>query len=437
MVWNLIEYATTFIESWIYANFMIRFLQVKNRKHMFLTYFMIVLTNFIITTSLNNLMLYEGLLGFIRILFNFVYAILLFKGNIFEKLFSSFITDTSILLINYLTLNVLCILFSMDMTGLVTDRGIFRITYIFITKFLFFLFTRILIKIKQHEHYTFSKIEWITLSAVFIITMSVEIEIFQLALMYDMSSQNPTAICAGVGLIAVNILVYIIMRQISKKNEENIALLMDKMQLEVYKSHLTDSEKQHEEIQQIRHDMKNHLQYISGLIQEQATDEAQNYIEDMLKNKLNFGYAHIKTGCKVVDIIANSKLSECSAKSIRIVTSTSHFELDMEDIDVCVVLGNLFDNAMEACCKVANERFLYFEMVQNKGYVHLVIKNSIEAPVLETNPELVTTKRDKKTHGIGLKSVKSVVKKYDGMMSFYEEHDMFVIDVWLPARKTE
>lgn len=437
MVWNLIEYATTFIEYWIYANFMIRFLQVKNRHQTFLAYFLIISTNFIITTILNYFMLYEGALGIIRILINFGYAVLLLKGSIFEKLFASFITDTSVLLINYVTLNVLCNVFSTDMTEIATDRGILRITAIFITKFLFFLLTRLLIKNKQHEHYTFTTMEWSTLSAVFIITMFVEIEIFQLTLTYEMSTQSPAAISAGVGLIAVNILVYIIMRQISKKNEENIALLMDKMQLEVYRSQLAESEKQHEEIKQIRHDMKNHLQYISGLIQEQASAEAQNYLEDMLKNKLDFGYADVKTGSRVVDIIANSKLSVCNANQIRTAISISHFELDMEDIDICIVLGNLFDNAIEACCKVANERFLYFEMVQNKGYVHLILKNTIEASVLETNPELLTTKGEKNLHGVGLRSVKSVVKKYNGMMSFYEEHDMFVIDVWLPARKTE
>lgn len=56
---------------------------------------------------------------------------------------------------------------------------------------------------------------------------------------------------------------------------------------------------------------------------------------------------------------------------------------------------------------------------------------------MKTNPELHTTKGEKKLHGVGLRSVKSVIKKYNGMMSFYEEHDMFVIDVWMPARKTE
>lgn len=273
MVWNLIEYATTFIEYGIYANFMIRFLQVKIKQQTVLAYSLIVLTNFIITTILNYYMLFEGTLGIIRILINFGYAVWLLKGNIFEKLFASFITDTSVLLINYVTMNSLCQMFSLNLTELASDKGILRITTLFTTKFLFFLLTRLLIKIKQHEHYTFSTIEWATLSAVFIITMFVGIEIFQLAYMYQMSTQTPAVIGAGIGLIAVNILVYIIMRWISKKNEENIVLLMDKKQLEVYKSQLVESEKQHEEMQQIRHDMKNHLQYISGLIQEQATEK--------------------------------------------------------------------------------------------------------------------------------------------------------------------
>ena len=208
--------------------------------------------------------------------------------------------------------------------------------------------------------------------------MLVEMQIFKISYMYEISTQNIASIGAGVGLFTVNILVYCIMRQMSRKNQENTSLLIDKMQLEVYKSQLVNLEKQQEEIKQICHDMKNHLQYISGLIQVQAYDEAQNYLEDMLKSKLDLGYTNVITGNRVVDIIANSKLSVCNANQIKTAISISQFDLGMEDIDVCVVLGNLLDNAIEACCKVESERFLFFEMVQNKGYVHLTLKNPLK-----------------------------------------------------------
>lgn len=435
MVWTIIEYAATAIECWIWTAFLCRFLKCKSNIPSILIYGIIFIFNFGITSFLNSFTLFEGFLGIVRIIINFGLAYFLLKGSAFEKLFASFILDITAILIHYIIMNIICRFFSVNMTELAADKGILRLTTLFIILFLFFLFTKIMLKMRNHDLYVFTKSEWLTLSAVFIITMSVEVQIFKIAYTFEMSIQNPDAIGAGLGLFTVNILVYCIMRQMSRKNQENTTLLIDKMQLEVYKSQLVDSEKQQEDIKQIRHDMRNHLQYISGLIQVQAYDKAQNYLEDILKSKLDFGYVNVKTGSRVVDIIANSKLSLCNANKIRTATTISHFELDMEDIDICIVLGNLFDNAIEACCKVESERFLFFEMVQNKGYVHLTLKNSIEGSVLETNPELHTTKEEKKLHGVGLRSVKSVVTKYDGMMSFYEEHDMFVIDVWLPAKK--
>ena len=372
-----IEHAATIVECWIYANFLIRFLGIKTEPNVIYTYTAMILVNFIITSVFNHFMLFEGQLGIIRIIANIVLSTVLLKGTWFDKIFSSVIADTSVLLINYITMNTLCRVFFMDMTQLASSTGFQRLMTLFITKFLFFILTRILIKIKQKERYLFSKLEWITLTAVFMITLFVEMEIFRMAYQFDMAMESASAIGAGAGLISVNVLVSFLMRQISKKNQENASLLMDKMQMEVYENQLSDFETQYEEMKQIRHDMKNHIQYISALIQNNSISEAQKYLEDMVNNQMNFGYAGVKTGNRAVDVIANAKLSVCSSNHIRTVISIGSFTLAMDDVDICAVLGNLFDNAIEACSQVAREKFLYFEMVQNKGYVHLVMKNSI------------------------------------------------------------
>ena len=262
-----------------------------------------------------------------------------------------------------------------------------------------------------------------------------ELEIFNLSFKYELSTQSPFAIGAAIGLICINILVYTLMRRISYVNAEKTALLIDKMQLELYKTQLADSEKQYQEMRQIRQDMKNHLQCISLLLQEGGIMKAQDYVSDMMQNKLNFGYAGIKTKHRVVDVIANTKLSQCTKEKIGTAVNISPFELEMDDVDVCIILGNLFDNAIEACKKIEGERFIYFEVAQRKGYVNFIIRNSVNSPVLENNPDLQTTKKEKLLHGVGIKSVKDTVNKYDGMIDFYEHNQEFTADVWLPSKK--
>ncbi len=435
MGWTLTETAATIIECWIYADFMVRFLRPAKTSVFWISWGVILLTNALLTLVFNGFVIFEGELGIIRITMNLVLACILLNGSLFEKILASFITDASVIIINLTTLNILGSLFSKTVEELITDKGMLRLTTLFITKFVFFLFTRVLIKFKQKDKYIFAPIEWISLSVLFVVTIFVEIEIFHLSLAYELSTQSPSAIGAALGLIAINILAYTLMRRISRVNAEKTALLIDKMQLELYKTQLADSEKQYKEMRQIRHDMKNHLQCISLLLQEEQAGKAQAYVNDMMENKLNFGYAGIRTGHRVVDIVANTKLSQCSKEGIKTAVNISPFVLEMDDVDVCILLGNLFDNAIEACRKTEGERCIYFAMGQRKGYTNLVIRNSVSAPVLEHNPELRTTKKEKKLHGVGLKSVRDTVQKYGGMMEFYEKNQEFTADVWMPSKK--
>lgn len=434
MIWNVTEYAATIIEYLIYADFMIKFLKPKSKNKWF-CYIVISFFNIALTLMLNKFLPFEGFLGVIRISSNFVMAYLLLKGSLFEKLFSSLITDTSVILINFITLNLLSGIFEKSISELITERSMLRLFILFITKFIFFIFTRLMLKIKEKDNYTFNAAEWITISVIFFITMAVEIELFLMNIKYNLSMKSPLTISMGTGLILINIFVYVLMIKISRKNNEKTALLIDKMQLETYRAQLAESESRYNEINKIHHDMKNHLQCIQGYLTENDAANAQNYINDILQNKLDFNTTFIKTNNRVIDIVSNIKLIQCQYAKIKTKLNIQSFTLEIDDVDMCIILGNLFDNAIEACKKTQTERLICFEITQRKGYVNILIKNTVEESVLESNPELQTTKQDKKNHGIGLKSVKETIEKYNGMIEFYENNNFFIADIWLPGKK--
>lgn len=433
MIWNLTEYLATIIECLICADFMVKFLKCNDKHKVLSCYLLIVCTNSIITFLFNHLMIFEGILCLFRIIANFIISLILLKGTIYKKMFAALISDIIILLINFITLNLFSVIFNLSMLELVNERGMIRLITLFVTKFLFFLVTRLLINFEGNYRYTFSFVEWLMLSIVFFITMYIGLVFFRFILMNDSSTETPTAISVGIGLILINVFVYILMIRINLKNTEHTELLIDKMQMELYKTQLKESEKQYDEMRKIRHDMKNHLQCIAALLSENEIVNAKDYINEMLINKLDFGYQNIKTGNRVIDIISNTKLSQCRNENIKTIVNISFFKIDIDDVDMCVILGNLFDNAIEECKKIAGEKIVYFEISQKKSYINLVIKNTISKRILEDNPELKTTKSEKNIHGIGLKSVKDVVKKYDGMIELYEENDNFIVDVWLPS----
>lgn len=437
MIWNFIEYIATLIECLISADFISRFLNYKNKKYGLVGFASIVIFDFFITNLLNQYVLFEGALGFVRIIGNVIIALIFMKSSVFEKIVVCTLSDLALLIISFLSLNILSGIFGFTVPELIEMNGLIRIINLFVTKFVFFMFTRIMIAIKKKDAYTLYLTEWIILIIIFLITVFAEMKIFDIAVEFKLSESDPSILAVGFGLFLIDILVYILMSRISRKNLERTQLLIDKMQLDVYKDRLTETQKQYNEIKSIRHDMKNHLQCILSLIKKQKYDESQEYVEDMLENKLDFVYQFIDTDNNIINVISNAKLSLCRNEKIKTFVNISSFRLEMDDSDICVILGNLFDNAIEACKKIDEDKMIYFEISQKKGYVNFIIKNSIKKSVLKCNPHLKTNKSNAVWHGIGLKSVRETVSRYGGMIDFYENNDLFAADVWIPSEKFE
>ena len=147
MAWTLVETFATIIEYMIYAYFMTNFLKPKNNLNRLICFSIILISNCGLTFGFNYLMPFEGLLGVIRIVLNLALSCILLNGSFFEKVFVSFVTDASVIVINYTTLNILGGVFRKTVEELIVERGMLRLTTLFITKFLFFLITKIIIKI--------------------------------------------------------------------------------------------------------------------------------------------------------------------------------------------------------------------------------------------------------------------------------------------------
>lgn len=427
------------IDRLLYTDFMIRFLKPKKGVNIWVAYGIILSFHIILDLIHPKVYTFPGAAELLRLTVNFALAFFLLDGNISAKLFASTMIESIFMIIKFVSLTILN---GFNEFGIIDTRihykffDAMRLLFTILFPVALFIASRVVLHMNRKEKYAFDSLEWASFSAVLYVSLYIECIILQFR-HYTNSHSSILPKRIGIFLIVFNILVYLLMRKIRRMNAEKMALLIDKLQLEQYKTQLADTEKQYREMCQIRHDMENHLQCISVLLRDSGNSEAQAYVNDMIRNKLNFGYAGVKTGHRVVDAIANTKLSQCNAEQIRTTVNTSGFDLEMDDVDICIILGNLFDNAMEACRNAEGERFLFFEIAQRKGYVNFVIRNTVTGSVLAQNPELRTTKGDEQFHGIGLKSVKDAVNRNGGMIEFYEKNQQFTADVWLPSRNTK
>lgn len=204
---------------------------------------------------------------------------------------------------------------------------------------------------------------------------------------------------------------------------------MELRMLSYQKSYYEEIEKNQQTVRKLRHDMKNHLNIIGMLIADEKTPEAKNYLTE-----LNQEFAvTAKSYCsnEVVNAVLNSKEQSAAEAQIR-----CEFQIDlaedpqMEDIDLCALLSNTLDNAIEACRKIpeASERFLSVKARCQKGFFSYKVVNSKANEVTEENGCFVTSKKDAGLHGIGLKNVKQIAAKYEGYVEVsYDEHSFTVV----------
>ena len=197
-------------------------------------------------------------------------------------------------------------------------------------------------------------------------------------------------------------------------------------------------EKHCEEVQNIyntmrgwRHDYRNHIAVMQGLLLSQKLKELDSYLGE-LNVDLNTVDTVIKTGNVTVDAILNSKLSLAEKKNIKTDVTASVPETEVTDVELCVILGNLLDNAMEACLKIENEkdRFIRVYIGLFKEQFYISVTNSMTGTPKRHGKTYKTTKGE--DHGFGLMRIDGIVKKYDGYLKREHEEGVFGTEIMLP-----
>ena len=179
--------------------------------------------------------------------------------------------------------------------------------------------------------------------------------------------------------------------------------------------------------------MKHYLTAAAQLISEDKPREAKEYIESVINEKINPTSAVINTGSAVVDAAINNKITACANKGIEIKCLIDTQFVGVKDMDISILLSNLLDNAINGCDM--SEPKIDLTVKSQKSFIYINVKNKISTSVLNDNPNLVTKKEDKSSHGFGIKSIKNIAKKYDGGAEFSEQNGYFIAEVWLKIHK--
>lgn len=188
------------------------------------------------------------------------------------------------------------------------------------------------------------------------------------------------------------------------------------------------------ELDRMRHDWKNHVNTVSAMWEKGEERQAVQYVAGLAEENKNNSYT-ILSGNEVADAILNLKYEIAKTAGIAF---SFHGDLkklsQIEPMDICVLLGNALDNAIEACRKEEKETSITVKAAENSGMLLLTVENTLSASIVLKDNRPVTTKNNSFEHGFGVLGMEHVTRKYQGDLRFQIVEDMFKVQVMLPIR---
>lgn len=234
-------------------------------------------------------------------------------------------------------------------------------------------------------------------------------------------------VAGGIGALIFILLEYLL-QTIMKREEDKTIVYQNKLM----KQQMDEIENIYMTMRGWRHDYHNHLQSLKGYLSLNQVEQMKNYLNE-LETDLDSIDTLYHSGNLQLDSILNAKLAIAEKGQIRIHCDASiPPQLHVSDLDLCVILGNLLDNAIESCRKIKDpdERFIRVYIGILKKQLYISITNATSETVKQRTDHYFTTKRG--DHGHGLKRVDQVVKKYDGYLNRQNEPGVFATEIVLP-----
>ena len=214
----------------------------------------------------------------------------------------------------------------------------------------------------------------------------------------------------------------------SKQIDKRIAAY----QRELIETHYREVENMYRQIRGWRHDYRNHIQMMKVLAANGDMDALKAYLDE-LDTDLNTVDTVVKTGNPMADAILNSKISLARSRNIpTLVDAHIPVKLKMSELDLCCIIGNLFDNAMEASMALPEEKRMIRVYMDMKGtQLYISFTNFTAAKKLSKVGKGFRTSKGE-VHGFGLVRIDDIVSRYDGYLSRNSEDGAFTTEILIP-----
>ena len=214
----------------------------------------------------------------------------------------------------------------------------------------------------------------------------------------------------------------------SKRIDKKIAGYQE----ELLETHYREVENMYRQIRGWRHDYRNHIQTMKAFAANGDMDAIKAYLDE-LDTDLNTVDTVIKTGNAMADAILNSKISLARSRDIQVhVDAHIPVKLKMSELDLCVILGNLFDNAIEASMVLpVDQRMIRVYMDMKNTQLYISFTNFTAKGKMKKSGRIFKTTKGE-GHGFGLVRIDAIIDRLDGYLSRNSEDGAFTTEILIP-----
>lgn len=319
----------------------------------------------------------------------------------------------------------------LEKTGIVSMSYGFIVGNV-ISKIIMYISVHILKRYKKNNSLTDISFKyWARLFFIPLVTIYVIHNTFYLT---SQNQKNIFFLLTTILMILVNYVTFDVYDKLGSQQETEKRNLAYQQQIALCNKQAAERENAYQETKRIRHDLNGYLVDLKATIQSGELKEVEKKIDAILENNQIYRNEVSRSGNLVIDSLINYKYSLACKEMIDMKCYVFVPEqMSYDGADLCIILGNLLDNAMEAVSVLPeNQRHMDVSVSQVKGSLSIVVKNPYTGKIRKNGSgQILTNKQDNLNHGIGLSSVKRCVDKYNGELLTDYGNRMFKATVLL------
>ena len=242
---------------------------------------------------------------------------------------------------------------------------------------------------------------------------------------------------AALILLCLNVLIFYIYVKLTDDLQLRRMTSVYEQQLELCERHQQEREISTLQLRDIKHNMKNNLISILAYAEQKKCEKIIEFVNDIMEDGGLSISTIVNSGNIVIDSLIGYWYEIAKKKDIDFSINLSvPMKMDFKGADICLILGNLLENAVEAAEKVKGNKYIKIQMKYDKNNLLIFLMNSYQGKLIKTKDKnLKSTKSDAGNHGVGLPSVYRAVAKYYGTVNIDDSvPERFLIRVILYGR---